>query len=146
MPVQQQYKELGKFFLQDSNSCAKLNNKSRLYGQLQINQIKISHQAGVEDLFFHKLKQGVSLHTFISDCELLCRKYNSLGQLLNKMALQERRYSLWDVAKVKSQIVLNCLCRTYLTSIKYMSIFALIEQYSYSVNLFHVNLPDSHSA
>lgn len=72
---------------------------------------------------FHKLKQSVSLHTYISYCELLCRKYNGLGQLLNKMALQERRYYLWKVAKVKSQIVLNGSYRTYFISIKYTRVF-----------------------
>lgn len=80
---------------------------------------------GVGHIFFHKLKQCISLHTCISDCELLCRKSNGLGQLLNKMTLQEKRYSSWVVAKVKSQIVLNCLHRTYLVSIKSVRVFCL---------------------
>lgn len=127
------------------SSCLKLNNKSGLFGQLQINQIRISGQMEVGYIFFHKLRQCISLHSYISDCEFLCGKSNDLGQLLNKMTLQERRYSSWDAAKVKSQIVLNCLYRMYLISIKYMCIFALI-QYFYSVHLFPISLLDSHHA
>lgn len=41
------------------------------------------------------------------------------------MALQERRYFLWDAAKVKSQVVLNCSYRMYLISIKYIIVFLL---------------------
>lgn len=81
---------------------------------MQMNQIRISFQVEVGYILFHKLKQCISLHTYISDCELLCGKSNDLRQLLNKMALQEKRYSSWDAAKVKSQIVLNFLYRMYL--------------------------------
>lgn len=145
VPVQLQYKQLGNFFFKTTSSCGKLNNKNRSFGLLQINQIRISFQVEVEYIFFHKLKECISLQTYISGCELLCGKSNDLGQLLNKMALQERRYSLWDVAKVKSQIVLNCLYRTYLYKHEIYCLFAL-KKYPYSVHLFPISLLDSHSA